>query len=119
MGKPFPGEAISGDDGVFLQSEPGFLAALSDGLGHGPEARQASNRAIEALSQARQADLEDIAIRLNAELAGTRGCAMCIARFNREARIVECASFGDVNCHVYNLRDAHFFASTPFILGGK
>jgi hypothetical protein len=47
MGRPFPGEIISGDDGVAIQSESIMVAAVSDGLGHGPEARVASNRSIE------------------------------------------------------------------------
>jgi anti-sigma regulatory factor (Ser/Thr protein kinase) len=119
MGKPYPGEGISGDDGVFFQSESGFLAAVSDGLGHGPEARQASNRAIEALSRNREVDLARLVIALNTELAGTRGCAMSIARFTKEDGMIECVSLGDVHSHLYNLRDAHFFTATPFIPGGS
>src|SRR5437867_2968849 len=99
MGRPYPGEGISGDDGVFVQSESGFLAAVSDGLGHGPEARQASNQAIEALSRKRETSLDQIVMDLNQELAGTRGCAMSIMRFNKNDRILECASLGDVNGH--------------------
>jgi anti-sigma regulatory factor (Ser/Thr protein kinase) len=117
MGKPFPGEAISGDDGVALHMESGFLAGVADGLGHGPEARQASNRAIEALIRMRQTDLAQIIINLDHELAGTRGCAMNVIRFNKTDRVLESVSFGDVHSHLYNLRDAHFFTSTPLILG--
>ena len=117
MGRPYPQEAISGDDGVFFQSESECLAAVSDGLGHGPEARQASNRAIEALTRNRQMDLDQIVIALNGELADTRGCAMSIMRFNKNNRTLECAAVGDVHSHLYNLRDAHFFTSTPLILG--
>src|SRR6185295_10492170 len=109
--------AISGDDGVFLVSESGFLAGVADGLGHGPEARQASNRAIEALTRMREADLAQIVIGLDNELKGTRGCAMSIIRFNTNDRLIESVSLGDVHSHIYSLRDAHFFASTPFILG--
>jgi anti-sigma regulatory factor (Ser/Thr protein kinase)/serine/threonine protein phosphatase PrpC len=119
MGKPYPGEAISGDDGVWFHSESGFVAAVADGLGHGPEARQASNRAIETLSRNRERDTDEILIALNRELSGTRGCAMSIARFNKDSRTMECISLGDVHSHLYTLRDAHFFASTPFILGER
>src|SRR5262249_256782 len=54
---------------------------------------------------------------LNDDLAGTRGCAMSIIRFDKNARTLESASAGDVHSHLYTLRDAHFFASTPMILG--
>ena len=117
MGKPFPGEMISGDDAVFFHSESGVLAGVADGLGHGPEAREASNVAVEALSKNRQMDLDRTVLTLNQELGSTRGCAMSIARFNDSDRTLECASVGDVHCHLYNLREAHFFTSTPFVLG--
>jgi anti-sigma regulatory factor (Ser/Thr protein kinase) len=117
MGKPFPGEMISGDDAVFFHSESGVLAGVADGLGHGPEAREASNVAVEALSKNRQMDLDRIVFTLNQELGSTRGCAMSIARFNDSDRTLECASVGDVHCHLYNSRDAHFFTSTPLVLG--
>jgi anti-sigma regulatory factor (Ser/Thr protein kinase) len=117
MGKPYPGESISGDDAIFTQCESGFLAAVVDGLGHGPEARAASNRAIEALSGRRVMDLDQIVIALNDELGGTRGCAISIMRFNESDRTLECASAGDVHAHAYNLRNAHFFTPTPFVLG--
>src|SRR5262249_51162809 len=117
MGRPYPGEVISGDDGIFLPSGSGFLAAVADGLGHGPEAREASNRAMETLRQNREMDLDQIWITLNDELSGTRGCAICIMRFDKHARTIECVSVGDVHPHLYTLRDAHFFTATPLILG--
>ena len=117
MGKPYPGEAISGDDGVLIQSEFGFLAAVSDGLGHGPEARQASNRAIQALIERNDRTLDQLTNAINDALIGTRGCAMSIVRFTKASRTFEAISLGDVHSHLYNLRDAHFFASTPLILG--
>jgi hypothetical protein len=119
MGKPYPGEAISGDDGVYFQSESGFVAGVADGLGHGPEARQASQRAIEILSRDRNLELDRIVANLNRELAGTRGCAMSIVRFSKNDRLVECASLGDVQSHLYHIRDAALFASTPFVLGDR
>jgi hypothetical protein len=117
MGKPYPGEAISGDDAVFFQSESGFIAALSDGLGHGPEARKASVRAIETISRCRLLDLPQLTNTVNGELTETRGCAMNIVRFSKDDRVLESAGFGDIHSHLYSIRDAHFFSPTPFILG--
>jgi anti-sigma regulatory factor (Ser/Thr protein kinase) len=117
MGKPYPGEIISGDDGAFFQSEDSFFVAVADGLGHGPEAREASNQAMETWSRERVRDLEYIALALNQELAPTRGCAMSFARLDKRAGVIECVSLGDVHAHLYSLRDAHFFTSTPLIVG--
>jgi len=117
MGRPYPGEIISGDDAVFIHMPSGFLAALSDGLGHGPEAREASHRAIEKVTKHCERHLDRLLTVLNTELAGTRGCAMSIVRFNEGDRMLECLSVGDVHSHLYHLKDAFFFASTPMILG--
>jgi anti-sigma regulatory factor (Ser/Thr protein kinase) len=117
MGRPFPGEAISGDDAVFLQSDSGFIAAVSDGLGHGPEARDASNQSIEVLSHDRELGLEQILTNLNEHLGRTRGCVMSIVRFNKVNGICESVSVGDVHSHIYKLREAYLFTATPLVLG--
>jgi anti-sigma regulatory factor (Ser/Thr protein kinase) len=117
MGKPYPGEVISGDDAVVLTTESGFVAVVADGLGHGPEARVASNRAIEVLSQKSGMDLDELLVILNRELAGTRGCAINIMRFIRTGATLEYVSAGDVCAHLYHLRDAHFFTPTPLVIG--
>jgi anti-sigma regulatory factor (Ser/Thr protein kinase) len=117
MGRPFPGEPISGDDGVFFESESTLVAGVADGLGHGPEAREASNRAIDVLRQNHELPWDEIVAALDRELGRTRGCAMGIVRFNKDDRTLECVSAGDVHSHLYHLKDAHFFTATPLVLG--
>jgi anti-sigma regulatory factor (Ser/Thr protein kinase) len=117
MGKPYPGEVISGDDGSYFQNDAELVAGVADGLGHGPEAREASNRAIDVLGHRRGADPGSLLIDLNQELIGTRGCVMGLMCFHKRARVLECAMAGDVFIHLYNLRNAHFFTPTPFVLG--
>ena len=116
MGRPYPGEVISGDDAVFFQSDSTFVAAVSDGLGHGPEAREASNRAIESLLQRREMELGDLVTALNTDLAATRGCVMSIIRFDKMRRTMESVCAGDVHAHLYHSREAHFFTPTPMVL---
>jgi serine phosphatase RsbU (regulator of sigma subunit) len=116
MGRPYPGEVISGDDAVFFESESTFIAAVADGMGHGPDARKASNLAMESLSSKRDQSLGDIVIALNKELSGTHGCAMTIIRYDKITRTAECVSLGDVHAHIYYLKDAHFFTPTPLVL---
>jgi serine phosphatase RsbU (regulator of sigma subunit) len=62
-------------------------------------------------------DLERALLEMNQDLAHTRGCAISIVRFDRASRTLECASVGDVHSHLYHLKNAHFFAATPFVLG--
>lgn len=117
MSRPFPGETLSGDDAIVLQSEAGFIAAVADGLGHGPEAREASNRAMEVVARNSRTDLSRLAVIINSELNGTRGCAISLIRFDRSGSTLEFLSAGDVYAHLYHLREAHFFTPTPMVLG--
>jgi hypothetical protein len=117
MGKPYPGESISGDDAVFERFDGGFVAAVVDGLGHGPEAREASNRAVDTVRTNLSLSLERLGAAVNDALIGTRGCAMSAIRFTRHDGMLEYFSAGDVQAHLYTLRTAHFFTPTPLVLG--
>ena len=116
MGRPYPGEVISGDDAMFFETESTFIAAVADGMGHGHYAREASNRAMEGLNSKRDLDLEGIVIALNQELSGTHGCAISIIRLDKITGTAECVSLGDVHTHLYHLKDAHFFTPLPLVL---
>lgn len=118
LGRPYPGEGISGDDGVFFTSAEGVLAAVCDGLGHGPEARMASHRAIEVVKEHRGRALDEIVNFVNAEMSSTRGCALSLVRFDAIKREVECVAAGDVSVQLYNLRESYFFPAAPFVLRG-
>jgi anti-sigma regulatory factor (Ser/Thr protein kinase) len=116
-GKPYPGEVISGDDSVYLLTGSGFLAAVCDGLGHGPEAREASNRAMELLMQNANLSLDELLLAVNSGLSDTRGCVLGVVRFTEENRKIQCVLVGDVRAQLYYFKDAHFFTSTPLIVG--
>jgi anti-sigma regulatory factor (Ser/Thr protein kinase) len=118
-GVPFPGEAISGDDAVCIHTESGILAAVCDGLGHGPEAREASNKAVEVISHNHHLDLGEIVAAVHAGLAGFRGCVLSLARYERETSRLQCLSAGDVRVHYYRFRDAHCFTSIPLVVGDR
>ena len=118
MGRALRGEPVSGDDAFLYQSETGFVGAVCDGLGHGPEAREASNKAVDFVARNRGMDLKHLVMELNDHLAGTRGCVMTIIRFNKDDRLLQCMSMGDLHSHLYHRRDAHFFTPTPLVLGG-
>jgi anti-sigma regulatory factor (Ser/Thr protein kinase) len=119
IGRPHPEEALSGDDAVFVQTESGFVAAVSDGLGHGPEARRASRLAVEVVMQTPEMRLTDLMVAINEELTETRGCAMSIVRFEESERTLESVAVGDVQSHLYGLQETRFLTSTPSILGSR
>ena len=117
FGKPCPGEAISGDDAVLCRTEDGFTAALADGLGHGPLAREASARAVAVIQANPVPTIQERFQQVDQSLAGTRGVALGLARFDAVTKTVEYGGAGDVSSHLYRLKAAHYFASTPLMLG--
>jgi len=56
---------------------------------------------------------------VDSALSGTRGCVMGLVRFRRDQKILECALAGDIRAQVYHLKDSHFFAATPGIVGDR
>lgn len=116
-GVPYPGENLSGDDAIYVHSSSGFLAAVCDGLGHGPEAREASSRAVETIARNSHLELRELLKAVNDDIADVRGCVLAIVRFDALSRVLQCLSAGDIHVHLYHVRDAHFFTSTPFVVG--
>jgi negative regulator of sigma-B (phosphoserine phosphatase) len=84
VSSPMPGEIQNGDAALIRTSATGdTLLAVVDGLGHGPEAAQASRKAIEVLTlMPFQQSVLDAMQEMHQELRGTRGAAatLCIVR---------------------------------------
>jgi hypothetical protein len=74
---PMPGEIQNGDAVLVRQSVSGdTILAVIDGLGHGPDAAQASRAAIQVLSlMPFETTVLDAMQELHRELKGTRGAA--------------------------------------------
>jgi negative regulator of sigma-B (phosphoserine phosphatase) len=81
---PMPGEIQNGDAALVRQSVSGdTILAVFDGLGHGPEAAQASRAATDALNlMPFETTVLEAMQELHRELRGTRGAAgtLCIIR---------------------------------------
>jgi len=94
--RPSAGETVCGDRAVVAATGSGALAAAVDGLGHGPEAAYAAERAIAALRDAGAEDVVAVTHRCHAALADTRGAAIGVARFDAPARTLAWAAVGNV-----------------------
>jgi hypothetical protein len=80
--RTFPGQVRSGDRGLVLPFEGGALAAVIDGLGHGPEADKASECAEAAIRRSLGQSLVDIVRACHDECRSTRGVVLSIASFD-------------------------------------
>lgn len=117
VGRPYPGEAVSGDDGIAVRTETGLVVAVADGLGHGLPAHEASGRAMAIVLERPDESIPALVGGIHEGLSGTRGCALALARFERASRRLHGACVGDVSMHLYERRQASYFASTAQTLG--
>ncbi|MDP2342224.1 MAG: ATP-binding protein [Deltaproteobacteria bacterium] len=92
--RPYPGEAICGDDAAFVRLGDLSTIAVADGLGHGVAAREASARAMAALGPNSPDDVLREAERV---LVGTRGATMAVLRCDRTTGLLAHAGIGDVS----------------------
>jgi hypothetical protein len=99
---PYPTEVVSGDVWHVDRIPTGVRLAVIDGLGHGPDAATAAERARGVLAAAPEADAEE-ALRLCHEaLRGTRGAAIGIAMIEPDANSVTYAGVGNVEARLVN-----------------
>lgn len=118
FGRPIPGERVSGDDALFLRDERhGLTIAIADGLGHGPEAREASARALGVVRDDANASLTSFLRAANLALVGTRGAVMAVVRFDEAAGMLEHAIVGNVTSLVAGPSGAHLRTGSSAALG--
>lgn len=90
------GEPISGDLHLVALFEGGALAAVIDGLGHGPEAAAAAMAAAAVLSLRPEAPIAELMQLCHEELRRTRGAVLSLASFDAARGVVTWAGVGDV-----------------------
>ncbi len=117
FGRPIASEHTSGDHAAFVQTDDGFAFALSDGLGHGAPAREASALAIRAFRTHSTDPPEQILDENHRALAGTRGGVMASAR--ARGGTLEAAIAGNVAVQIVAPRQERRFGGSSFVLGSR
>ena len=82
VGRPLPGQTSSGDRGLVIELERGAVAAVIDGLGHGPEADAASGIAAEVIARMAGQPIAEIVRACHEACRQTRGVVLSLARFD-------------------------------------
>jgi negative regulator of sigma-B (phosphoserine phosphatase) len=95
-GRTLAGQPESGDLHLVAPFERGALAAVIDGLGHGPKAAIAARAASAALSQRPEAPVTDLIQLCHEELKSTRGAVLSLASFDATRGVVTWVGVGDV-----------------------
>lgn len=96
--RTYPGESVSGD-AWSLEESPGVVrAALADGLGHGPEAAAAAQRALTLVRAGGSEDVTSVMKRCHAGLQPTRGAALTLVHLDTVTDTLTWLGVGNVNC---------------------
>jgi anti-sigma regulatory factor (Ser/Thr protein kinase) len=100
VGRAGPSDPISGDDALAVRDGDRLLAAVADGLGHGPAARDAAARAIAALIDEPGNSLPELLDRCDTRLTGSRGAVLSLAGLDLGRGLLEHAAVGNVTTRV-------------------
>jgi negative regulator of sigma-B (phosphoserine phosphatase) len=113
-GRPRIGEAVSGDAGAVRTVDGVTWVLLVDALGHGPVAAETAARAVdEHASFSASLSVVGAFERLHARLAGSRGAAATLLRFDE--RSLGFGGVGNVSLRTLAGAQVPFFAASGII----
>jgi len=117
-GRPAPGETLSGDGFVVRISDECTLVAVIDGLGHGPEAAEATERATEFLSVHADEPLVSLVEECHRALRKTRGVVLAVARLAEQGKAMTWLGVGNVDARVFRSGERWGQSDTLVMRGG-
>lgn len=95
-GRPFPGEHESGDGHLVAETTNGWLLAVVDGLGHGPQAAEARKAFITALRHHAEEPPTELFRLCDTALRSTRGCVGSVVAIDRSEGLLSWLGVGNV-----------------------
>jgi serine phosphatase RsbU (regulator of sigma subunit) len=98
--QPAIGERAIGDDYCVIEGEGYLLIAAADGLGHGPEAQEASGKAIKTVQAHATLPPKVLLERVHTAVRGTRGVVIAIARIDVAAQTLTYAGLGNIDARI-------------------
>jgi len=112
--RPIPGQRYNGDAYFVKRYEDKIMFAVIDGLGHGQDAQEAAQAAVDCLENYYRRPFTEIFQLCHQRLKKTRGAAMGLCRISLKERVMTHAGIGNVNTRVYSLEKA----PAPFCING-
>jgi anti-sigma regulatory factor (Ser/Thr protein kinase) len=97
-----PGQEVCGDSWGAEQTEHDSIVLLADGLGHGPEAKAASQEAVRMLHLSPDLPPGVLVERAHQALRSSRGAAVAVARIDRAKGMVTFAGVGNISAQLYS-----------------
>lgn len=121
--RELPEETRAGDRHGMIAFPGGILAAAVDGLGHGPDAADAAERAVGILEKHAGEPVTNLVLRCHTALERTRGAVLALASFNAIAYTFTWVAVGSV--HGVLLRGAphdrsrSYLVPSPGVVGSR
>lgn len=114
-----PGETESGDMWTAVRSENACTVALSDGLGHGERAAEASRGAVETVVRSAEVGPRRILEAMHTRIAHTRGATVAVAEIRPAEGKVHFGGVGNIASRLYATPSAQAarLVSRPGIVG--
>lgn len=100
--RAYPGQIVSGDQVLALPLEEGYLLAIIDATGHGPEAQKIALMLITALNKIASRNLSELMGKLYELSRGTIGASLGLAFFDTHQHTVHYAGIGNTSLVIFN-----------------
>ncbi len=114
----YPGETVCGDGWAHKQQGPTHCFLLTDGLGHGPKAHEASQQASSIFRSSASVDPVALIRALHEQLITTRGTVGMVVSLNPQLRTIEYCGVGNISYRRVSDQQSKHGVSAPGILGG-
>lgn len=112
-----PGETVSGDGGIFVQTADYFKLLVADGLGHGPEAHKAIIEAREAFKLCRENDPVEIIRFIHQSIKKTRGAVGTVVVYDFNKKLWKIAGVGNITTGMMNYQSVRNLMCYNGIIG--
>ncbi|CAM3031059.1 SpoIIE family protein phosphatase [Saccharomonospora xinjiangensis] len=117
---PAPGETTCGDSWAVAHADGVTTVALSDGLGHGPDAAAASRSAMAHVTADPAAPPGALVSAMDADMGPRRGATVAVAQFNPARSTVLFCGVGNSTVRLVRGDGSHeTLVSTPGIVGRR
>lgn len=114
---PMPGEAVCGDAWTVEISDANLTLMMADGLGHGPDAAQASLKAVEVVQERAHESPALLMQSIHDGLRGTRGAAVAVVQIDRNAEQVNFCGIGNIAVSTFDDQSRRHLVSHNGIAG--
>ncbi len=102
--RPMPGQVVSGDTWFYHETPTHCLAVVIDGLGHGPGAYEAAQRAYNAIKDRPEQPLTALMTAAHIAAQGSRGVVAGLLRLNLTEHTLNYVGVGNIGIYVVSER---------------